>query len=403
MNILYVSYCVPYDKAYNAGAQSLNYYIKRMSEKEDIKIDVVSYCNKNDAEQIASLNVNYLYHFIIRPDGVRRLIGRVSSINSKYNPWHKSCNLMTRYSTKLLLDKLQAMSQNGYVPNIIFLEWTQIVLLVGDIKKIFPSSIIIASEPDVTYLSFYRKYNNTQNLLLKKYKQIQYHNCIRREINALKKCDYIFVQSNRDKKLVTDRALELESKIGIQLPYYHKTVLPRDRRNNDILFFGSMGRAENINAVEWFIENVMPLLSDIPCRFVVLGSGITEELRRYSSDRIVLKGFVPSIDDEFSKAMCFVCPLLLGAGTKVKVIESLYSGIPVLTNSIGIEGINAENGKDYYHCELPEDYAATIEYIYSNPNSNANGRAIIDRDFSLETSFANYYKTVKELYKSGGK
>ncbi len=402
MNLLYVSYCVPFDKAYNAGAQSLNYYINQIKDREDTKIDIVAYCNEKDAQFISDMETKINYHLVVRPKGVSRFIGRITSIYSKYYPHHRYCNLMTRYSIRLLLKRLESLSVDGYKPDVVLLEWTQIVLLVERIKKIFPQSKIIASEPDVTYLSFERKYNNEKNCILKIYKNIQYHNCIKREITALRACDYTFVQSERDKKLVTDKAPELSNLIGIQLPYYHKSALPRNRCNDDILFFGNMGRMENRMAVEWFINNVMPSLTDIPSRFVVLGSGITDELKQMGTDRVVMKGFVDSIDEEFSKAMCFVCPLLLGAGTKVKVLESLYSGIPVLTNSIGIEGIKAQSGIDYIHCEEPEEYANAIREIYKNNSPHINGRALMDRDFCLSKSVESYYHSINMLCNIGG-
>lgn len=397
MDVLYIAYCVPYDKAYNAGAQTLNHYIKKLAKNDDINVDVVAYCNERERKEIEAIISNIKYHLVVRPKGILRFIGRITSIRSKYDPFHKGCNLMTRYSTQLLFGKLKEIANSGYVPDVIFLEWTQIVLFVNDIRRIFPSAKFVASEHDVTYLSFQRKYEKEENKLFKYYKGLQYRNCVNREIAALKSCDHIFVPSKKDKKLVTDKVPELEDLISIQKPFYHKTRLHRNRNNNDIIFFGAMGRIENSMAVKWFITNVMPLIQDLPCRFVVIGSGVTDELKRLETNKVFIKGFVPSIDETFSNAMCFVCPLLLGAGIKVKVLEALYAGIPVLTNQIGIEGIDAKDGIDYMHCEKPHDYAEGIRKIYEDPNIGINGRSLVERDFSLELSFDSYYATIRSL------
>ena len=98
--------------------------------------------------------------------------------------------------------------------------------------------------------------------------------------------------------------------------------------------------------------------------------------------------------------MCFVAPLNLGAGIKVKVIEAMYTGITVLTNKIGIEGINAEAGVDYYHCENAEEYAETIRKIYNDELPMINGKKVIEKDFSLEKSFERYALKIKELAES---
>ena len=399
MNILYIAYCPPYAKALNAGAQTLYYYIKELTRRDNFNVDVVTYCEENEIVDIKNEDEKITYHLVVRPKGLKRILGRSVSLNSKYNPFHKYCNLMTFYSIQLLLSKLKDLSDTKYEPEIIILEWTQIVLLIEEIKKIFPSSKIIASEPDVTCLSLLRKYRNEKNSIKRYYKKLQYENCKIRENEALKKADYIFTQSEKDINILVEEYLIDRKKVGLQNPYYHRSQLEYERKNNTILFYGAMAREENSSAVEWFIDNVMPLLKDIPIKFVVLGGGLPKKLKDRQSENIIMKGYVPSIDGYFSSSMCFVCPLIMGAGIKVKIIEALYSNIPVITNSIGIEGISAINGEEYIHCESPKEYADAIINIYQNKNYRLNGRNAVNREFSLQKSVDNYINVIQELVK----
>ena len=80
----------------------------------------------------------------------------------------------------------------------------------------------------------------------------------------------------------------------------------------------------------WFIDNVLPLLSDIDIRFVVLGSNPTEELKAKESARVHVTGFVDAVEPYFEKSMCLVAPLVLGAGIKVKVNADGYEVLPVI-------------------------------------------------------------------------
>ena len=135
-----------------------------------------------------------------------------------------------------------------------------------------------------------------------------------------------------------------EEKIQWLVPYYsNMSGCARKSNNRDILFFGAMSRPENYLSAIWFIENVMPLLNDLDVRFVIVGSKPPEELKRFKSDRIVITGFVNDTLPYFESSMCLVAPLVLGAGIKVKILEAMSSGIPVLTNDIGIEGIEIED------------------------------------------------------------
>lgn len=99
--------------------------------------------------------------------------------------------------------------------------------------------------------------------------------------------------------------------------------------------------------------------------------------------------------------MCFVSPLLSGAGIKVKVIEALSAGIPVLTNLIGIEGINAVNNREYIYCESAEQYADSIiklqEGMIREQDLTKNQVEFIKTNFNLNSSLDSYISMIKTL------
>ena len=92
---------------------------------------------------------------------------------------------------------------------------------------------------------------------------------------------------------------------------------------------------------------------------------------------------------------------MTGAGIKVKVIEALSAGIPILTNDIGIEGIQAVNGESYFHCETPEEYAAIVRKIFNDEvdliNLQKSQRQVIVNHFNLEKSVQSYIEMIESL------
>ena len=82
--------------------------------------------------------------------------------------------------------------------------------------------------------------------------------------------------------------------------------------------------------------------------------------------------------------------MLLGAGIKVKILEAMSAGLPILTNDIGIEGIPAKTNKEYLHCETPEDYAGGIEKLLSDRSfadeMAKNSKELLAKNFNKKES-----------------
>lgn len=399
MNLLYVAYRAPYTTVDHAGGQTLNYYIKSISNEADVDVTLVTYVDLKEKIKIENEKDNIRKELIVRKPGIGRFLGRVTSIWSKFYPKHRYANMVTSYSNRMLFRKLKSMKRKGYHPDIIVLEWTQMVLLIDDIKKIFPSSKYIASEHDVTFLGKYRMMEYEKNRLKRNWKKIIADNTKQRELTALNKCNVVYTHNKKDKKLLTDNGMN-EKKIKVEVPFYHVSELNYKRNNNDILFFGCMSRIENELSAVWFIENVLSRLKDLDCRFVIIGGGASANLKSYESEKVHIEGFVEKIDSLFSEAMCFVAPIQLGAGIKVKVLEAMCTNIPVLTNNIGIEGIPAEDGIHFIHCETGEEYEKNIREIYNNKSKCLDGRLFVMNEFSLSQSYKHYYESIKELGES---
>lgn len=371
--ILYIAWAVPYDKVLHAGGQTLNYYIKGIS-KENKRVSLAAFCMEDEEALVDTQAAGIDTHLIVKKKSLKDSISNLQSVNSKLNPWHRYCNLFSKKSAGMLIKELERLRETGYSPDTIILEWTESLLMIDDIKRVFPEARYIASEHDVTFQRIQRQAKGGSL-----YKAIQAGNTFKRELCALKKCDKVVVHNSKDRKLLEESGID-GNKLHEIAAYYHKSALPYKRENNDVVFFGNMTRPENKEAAEWFKSNVMPLLGDIPVHFKIIGKGAQ---------------YVDSIDETFSKAMCFVCPMIHGAGIKVKNLEALYSGIPVLTNTVGIEGIPAENGRDYLHCETPEEYANAVREIFEG-KAAIDGRDFMERTFDLRESLVRYDKMLNE-------
>ena len=103
----------------------------------------------------------------------------------------------------------------------------------------------------------------------------------------------------------------------------------------------------------------------------------------------VLMGVLP-----FVLAYQVIAPLVMGAGIKVKVLEALSAGVPLLTNEIGMEGIDAENEKEYFHCQTAGDYIRVLDTFFDSEDKlNAMSIAekkFVKNNFNKMTSYERY-------------
>lgn len=403
-NILIVSSYVPYDQVGHAGGKTHNYYLKKFAADKDFAVKLITFGSESEKNKI-DLEEYGIDHFIDFP---ARFFKDKSSysmfeLKRKYNIFDKSAGMLPWFKKKVVLEKLRQLKENGYQPDLILLEWTEIVLLIKDIKEIYPSAKCIASEHDVSFLSFKRRYLREKNPVKKLIGYILYRNILSYELDSLNQFDLIETHNFKDRDLLINHNIVPE-KIDYITPFYmNMSHIKSGCGSKNILFFGAMNRPENFESCIWFIENVMRRLleKDNTYKFIIIGSRPAECMKSYADENIVITGFVEDLSGYFENALCMVAPLVLGAGIKVKVLEGMSAGAAVLTNDIGIEGIPAVNGKEYLHCSAPEDYVSKITAIAERSIDTAqiakNARIMLEREFDLEKSYYRYKENINRL------
>lgn len=365
-NVLWISCHAPYDGVRHAGGQVHNYYIKKSLKANNLGIELITFCDADQYDDVLKDHAKYNLKSVVIPwtkSGIyERVVRKIRSINSKYNPFARYCEVTNEEYFVKILQSIEKLSCKK--PDIVILQWTQIGLFASRLKKIFPEAKFILIEEDVVYLSYYRK-KNAQSGIKKVIADYKYQKIKRLELESLKCADLVILNNPKDECLVKSGGIE---RTWRWTPYFNNMLdLQREKISKDIVFFGAMSRPENHDSVMWFINNVFNKIKDENIRFVVVGNKPKKELIDTTSKRIIVTGFVESVRPYFQKSLCCVAPLVMGAGVKIKVLESLSAGIPVLTNDIGIEGIPASDGKEYIHCNTPEDYVNAIERLIANP------------------------------------
>lgn len=386
VNVLWISPYAPYDKVGHAGGQIENYYVKEINRSKDIDLFLLSFIDKDEYDEVKSdLESSKVNNIIIKNDEIKS-----NKFLDKIKLYNKYGGIVKKEYWEIINKYLNKYYSNS--PDVIVIEWTEFIMFIPEIKLKYPHAKIVSIEEDVTFLKYYRSMKSRKNLLKKLSWNIRYKFLKKSELKVLALSDLVILNNSKDEKLVKDKGI---NKTWSWTPYFNDMTNSKkeDFLTNNIVFYGAMSRKENHDSVLWFIKNVFKEM-DNSIKFIVVGNKPQKELCDLSSDRIIVTGFVDSVEPYFQNALCCVAPLVMGAGIKIKVLEAMSAGVPVLTNNIGIEGIDAVDGKDYFYCETPEQYIKTINLLSNDVNV---AKKISDNAKKFITENYNYRKDAKEF------
>jgi glycosyltransferase involved in cell wall biosynthesis len=150
---------------------------------------------------------------------------------------------------------------------------------------------------------------------------------------------------------------------------YYAQVQP-DRYSRRLLFIGNYEYGPNVDAVEWALDEILPKVwqQSPTLRFVVCGYALPDTWReRWPDPRIEFQGFVPDLRALQNTAALLFAPLRQGGGSKLKVLEAMAAGLPVVTTEQGVSGLEVINGEHYLGSEDPQQLAQIIAQVIDQP------------------------------------
>ena len=157
-----------------------------------------------------------------------------------------------------------------------------------------------------------------------------------------------------------------------------------------VLFFGLLASVPNVDGLLFFIRDVWPrILAARPtAQFIVVGADPAPELKALDAPRVTIVGPVDDLRPYLSRAAVVVVPLRLGSGTRLKILESWAMARPVVSTSLGAEGLESVSGKHLLIADDPAEFAAAVVRILNEPELAASlgaaGRALVSESFSWQ-------------------
>jgi glycosyltransferase involved in cell wall biosynthesis len=185
--------------------------------------------------------------------------------------------------------------------------------------------------------------------------------------------DHILTLTSEDRFTLLNAAPQLPISVvapGIDITTLNQTSKINKSTNPHLLMCGYFTDKSNRDAALWFIRSIWPLVKkqhpEITCQFV--GKGIGSEMQQATGkeSRIELITDVEDLRPYRKEATIFINPMRLGSGLRIKILEAMGSGLPVVTTSLGAAGLPAQNGVNCLINDTPDGFANAISWLLTD-------------------------------------
>lgn len=236
-------------------------------------------------------------------------------------------------------------------------------IVMGRLRRRRPRIKIIFDMVDVYFVRLDREYTVSGDPKLAeesaRFKKL--------ELELVSQSDLVWCNSSEDKQRVEAEGSRIPIEIIPTIHLLRGRGKPFHGRR-DLFFAGHFAHRPNADGIRFFLREVFPLVKQsLPeVQFHIAGTNPPPDIQALASEDVHVLGFVPDIEPYFQSARVFVAPVRFGAGVKGKIGDSLSYGLPVVTTSVGAEGMGLSNREQAMIADTAEDFAKAVVEVYQN-------------------------------------
>lgn len=313
-------------------------------------------------------------------DGLRDLCDQIQTIS--HSAAHKrllqfkslfsarSCQYHLNY-TKTMNSALEAMVRANKV-DLIMVEFSQL----GCIKM--PRDIpVVIDQHNVEHDLIRRMARRSSWSFRKLFNMVEAIKYKREEIKYLQRASLVLATSERDAELMRNLVPSRRCSVvpnGVNVEFFKNPGI--SPQPNTLVFVGATHYFPNADGIHFYMREIHPLITRrIPdLKVFIVGGNPPPAITEYASEKIQVTGFVEDVRHYIHNAAAFVVPLRMGGGTRFKVVEAMAAGTPVISTSLGSEGIRLTSGKQAMVADTPATFAQAVVEVLTTPGLAANLR-----------------------------
>ncbi|MBE4717478.1 glycosyltransferase family 4 protein [Pseudarthrobacter sp. AB1] len=350
-SVLSLTLFVPYARIPHAGGEYVYRHYAQLSETSSLQVIAP---RNADNEEASLLSSNESYKISL----IDRAIQRPTKMNLA---WLLTVKYIRGVSLGIDTERGVRRSQqiHSLVKDVEFVEfqWTETASLSRYFRKIAPAAIQVLVAHDVLSQRWGRRLKSETSIRNRIFYFGRFIFSRLAERRRFEAVDRVVVFSQKDADLVRQICSTADIRV-INPPLMDSGMLEWSRTKTKtkskttpappiVLFTGALSRIENHEAIVWFINEVWEdLKAEIPnCVLMIAGAGPQPDLVELTENHvdIVVTGRVKDLAPYYKDADVFISPMLNGAGVKFKNITAMLWGVPILSTSVGAEGIGSND------------------------------------------------------------
>jgi glycosyltransferase involved in cell wall biosynthesis len=274
-------------------------------------------------------------------------------------------------------------------PDIVQLEFTSMAQYAPLARQ--AGAFVVCTAHNVAFVAQVRRARQEQRMALRARRWLGALSLWRYELRALPQCDLVITLSQGE-------AVALRRWLPrLSVEYVPSGVNLEERRvcfdpqaTDEVLFVGSYQHPPNVEGALWLAREVWPLVRRIRpnARLTLAGRAPPPLIQSLASADIRVPGTLADLQPLYARASLMVAPIFWGSGVRIKILDALAYGLPLVTTALAAEGIDLRHQQSALFAERPQDFANAIVRLLDDAALRARlgaaGRAIVERDYDWD-------------------
>jgi len=404
-NILFLTSTFPYPPDSGGKRGSLS-DINILSKKYRLYLFYIGEQDQNEEVLYRKYQIKKIYNF--RKNTENNILELIKNTFSR-TPCPYTCQ---KYHSREAYRKIEDIIKREKI-DAAFIDHLHMAFYGLLIRNNFPHLKIILREHNVEHILWQRSCRAAKNFFKKIITYLQAKKILRYEARVAPFFDLCLMVSSLDEERIKE--ISVSSRTAVVPPAVDVPDDVRDKENKNLhgivhgvipkslIFTGNFLWLPNKKGALWFLNNVWSdIKKEFPeAKFFIVGKNPSKEILAYKDKDVIITGYVEDIRPWLEQAEISIVPIFFGGGVRIKILEAMAMGKPIISTSLGAEGIGVFHGKEIFIADNKKEFIEGIKLLFGDEGVrqklSKNAKDLIKSKYTFLNLAQKLYKAIDSL------